>query len=472
MKRQPTLLEALSTIIVMVIIVIVGFVVFEIPIQALLILSSAYAVFIAKRVGLNWKDLEEGITKRLATAMPAIFIILSVGIIVGSWMYSGTVPALIYYGLEFLNPNYFLISAFVICAVTSVATGTAWGSASTGGIALMAIAHQLGIHEGMAAGAIIAGAVFGDKMSPLSDTTNLAALVTKVNIFAHIKAMVWTTVPASIVGLIVWFFAGRQFGGSATSKQINEMLHELSTIYHINFFTWVPVIVIIACLLLKFDTVPAMLISSLSAIIIGWANNGFNIVDGFKATFDGFTKGMVSSNDHVSGKVATLIEQGGMMSMTEIIVTIFCGYAFAGIVERSGCLDVILHKISSNIHSVGQLILATVIGGLMMVLAAGVASVVIIMVGVLMMDMYNKMNLDRTNLSRTLEDSGTMIIPLIPWGTSGIYYTKQLGVSFDQFFIWTVPCYLCIVFALIYGFTGIGIKKVKQQDKASQGSEA
>ena len=131
MKRQPTLLEALSTIIVMVIIVIVGFVVFEIPIQALLILSSAYAVFIAKRVGLNWKDLEEGITKRLATAMPAIFIILSVGIIVGSWMYSGTVPALIYYGLEFLNPNYFLISAFVICAVTSVATGTAWGSAST-----------------------------------------------------------------------------------------------------------------------------------------------------------------------------------------------------------------------------------------------------------------------------------------------------------------------------------------------------
>ncbi|MCY1564161.1 Na+/H+ antiporter NhaC [Staphylococcus pettenkoferi] len=472
MKRQPTLLEALSTIIVMVIIVIVGFVGFEIPIQALLILSSAYAVFIAKRVGLNWKDLEEGITKRLATAMPAIFIILSVGIIVGSWMYSGTVPALIYYGLEFLNPNYFLVSAFVICAVTSVATGTAWGSASTGGIALMAIAHQLGIHEGMAAGAIIAGAVFGDKMSPLSDTTNLAALVTKVNIFAHIKAMVWTTVPASIVGLIVWFFAGRQFGGSARSKQINEMLHELSTIYHINFFTWVPVIVIIACLLLKFDTVPAMLISSLSAIIIGWANNGFNIVDGFKATFDGFTKGMVSSNDHVSGKVATLIEQGGMMSMTEIIVTIFCGYAFAGIVERSGCLDVILHKISSNIHSVGQLILATVIGGLMMVLAAGVASVVIIMVGVLMMDMYNKMNLDRTNLSRTLEDSGTMIIPLIPWGTSGIYYTKQLGVSFDQFFIWTVPCYLCIVFALIYGFTGIGIKKVKQQDKASQGSEA
>lgn len=190
MKRQPTFLESISTIIVMIIIVITGFVVFDIPIQALLILSSAYAAIIARRVGLKWKDLEEGITNRLATAMPAIYIILSVGIIVGTWMYSGTVPALIYYGLEFLNPNLFLVSAFIICAITSVATGTAWGSASTAGIALMAISAQLNIPAGMAAGAIIAGAVFGDKMSPLSDTTNLAALVTKVNIFSHIRAMI------------------------------------------------------------------------------------------------------------------------------------------------------------------------------------------------------------------------------------------------------------------------------------------
>ena len=462
MKRQPTFLESISTILVMIVIVITGFVVFDIPIQALLILSSAYAAIIARRVGLKWKDLEEGITNRLATAMPAIFIILSVGIIVGTWMYSGTVPALIYYGLEFLNPNLFLVSAFIIAAITSVATGTAWGSASTAGIALMAIGSQLNIPAGMAAGAIIAGAVFGDKMSPLSDTTNLAALVTKVNIFSHIRAMIWTTVPASIIGLIVWYFAGLQFKGSVNTSQVNAMLKELSTIYNINFFVWLPLIIIIVCLLFKISTVPSMLISSISAIIIGTFNNGFNMTDGFKATFDGFNQSMVPHLDNsLSDKAVSLIEQGGMMSMTEIVVTIFCGYAFAGIVERAGCLDVILNKISSNINSVGTLILATVLGGLMMVLAAGVASVVIIMVGVLMMDMYNKMGIDRSNLSRTLEDSGTMIIPLIPWGTSGIYYTQQLGVSVDQFFIWTVPCYLCVLFAIFYGFTGIGIKCAK-----------
>lgn len=462
MKRQPTFLESITTILVMIVIVITGFVVFEIPIQALLILSSAYAALIARRVGLKWQDLEEGITYRLATAMPAIFIILSVGIIVGTWMFSGTVPALIYYGLEFLNPNLFLVSAFIICAITSVATGTAWGSASTAGIALMAIATQLHIPAGMAAGAIIAGAVFGDKMSPLSDTTNLAALVTKVNIFSHIRAMIWTTVPASIIGIIVWYIAGRQFGGKTNTSNVNTLLNELSQIYNINIFVWLPLIIIIICLLMKISTVPAMLISSLSAIIVGVFNNGFNMVDGFKATFDGFNKDMVSSsNGQLTDRAIGLIEQGGMMSMTEIVVTIFCGYAFAGIVEKAGCLDVILNKISKNINSVGQLILATVLGGIMMVLAAGVASVVIIMVGVLLMEMYNKMGLDRSNLSRTLEDSGTMIIPLIPWGTSGIYYTQQLGVTVDQFFVWTVPCYLCIVFAIFYGFSGIGIKKVK-----------
>ncbi len=459
MKRKPTLLESLSTIFVMMIVVCVGFIFFEIPVQPLLIISAAYASWIAWRVGLRWKDLEEGITDRLATAMPAIFIILTVGMIVGSWMYSGTVPALIYYGLKFLSPSYFLISAFLISAITSVATGTAWGSASTAGIALMAIGLHMDIPAGMAAGAIISGAVFGDKMSPLSDTTNLASLVTRVNIFSHIKHMIWTTVPASMIGLIVWHIASRRFSVQTNTEQIDALLKDIATMYDINFFIWLPLIVIVVCLLAKISTVPSMLISSVVAIFVGWLNNGFQLKNGFIATFSGFTPKMLLGQEGLSQKALSLIEQGGMMSMTQVLVTIFCGYAFAGIVEKAGCLVVILHSISKNINSRGQLILVTVIGSLMMVLAAGVASVVIIMVGVLFMQMYDKMDLDRVNLSRTLEDSGTMIIPLIPWGTSGIYYTQQLGVGVGQFFIWAVPCYLCVLFALFYGFTGIGIKK-------------
>lgn len=459
--RKPTFLESLSTIIFMVIVVVIGFIFFNIPIQILLLISSAYAAFIAYRVGLRWEELEEGITKRLTTAMPAIFIILAVGIIVGSWMFSGTVPALIYYGLKFLNPSYFLVSAFIISAITSVATGTAWGSASTAGIALISISNQLGVAPGMAAGAIIAGAVFGDKMSPLSDTTNLAALVTKVNIFAHIKSMMWTTIPASIIGMIVWFFAGLHSKGHTNPKQLQTLLHELDKVYNINLIVWIPLVVIAVCLFLRVSTVPSMLISSLSALIVGTFNNHFNIVDGLKAMFEGFNHSMVNQS-HLSKNVTTLIEQGGMMSMTEIIVTIFCGYAFAGIVEKAGCLDVMLNTVSKGVKSVGTLILITVVCSLMLVFAAGVASIVIIMVGVLMKEMFEKMNLSRSVLSRTLEDSSTMILPLIPWGTSGIYYSHQLNVSVGDFFIWTVPCYLCALIAITYGFTGIGIKKLNK----------
>ncbi|HDR3139698.1 TPA: Na+/H+ antiporter NhaC [Staphylococcus aureus] len=458
MTRKPTFLESISTMIVMVIVVVTGFVFFDIPIQVLLIIASAYATWIAKRVGLTWQDLEKGIAERLNTAMPAILIILAVGIIVGSWMFSGTVPALIYYGLDLLNPSYFLISAFFISAVTSVATGTAWGSASTAGIALISIGNQLGIPPGMAAGAIIAGAVFGDKMSPLSDTTNLAGLVTKVNIFKHIHSMMWTTIPASIIGLLVWFIAGFQFKGHSNDKQIQTLLSELAQIYQINIWVWVPLIVIIVCLLFKMATVPAMLISSFSAIIVGTFNHHFKMTDGFKATFSGFNDSMIHQS-HISSGVKSLLEQGGMMSMTQILVTIFCGYAFAGIVEKAGCLEVLLTTISKGIHSVGSLICITVICCIALVFAAGVASIVIIMVGVLMKDLFEKYQVSRSVLSRTLEDSSTMVLPLIPWGTSGIYYTNQLHVSVGEFFIWTVPCYLCAIIAIIYGFTGIGIKK-------------
>ncbi|NJH67055.1 Na+/H+ antiporter NhaC [Staphylococcus agnetis] len=466
MTRKPSFLEAISTIIVMMIIVCVGFIIFKIPVQPLLILASAYAAFIAWRVGLKWQDLEEGIVHRLTTAMPALFIILAVGIIVGTWMYSGTVPGLIYYGLKFLSPQYFLVSAFLISAVCSVATGTAWGSASTAGIALIAIALQMDIPAGMAAGAIISGAVFGDKMSPLSDTTNLASLVTRVNIFSHIKHMIWTTIPASIIGMIVWHIASIGLAHNANTKNIQKILSDIDAMYHINIIVWIPIVVIVVCLIFKMATVPAMLISSASAIIVGTFNHGFKFQDGLIATFTGFTPDMLTTNvDGLSKNALTLIEQGGIMSMTQIIVTIFCGYAFAGIVEKAGCLDVLLARISKQINTRGSLILVTVLGTLMMVLAAGVASVAIIMVGVLLMDMYNKMGYDRVNLSRTLEDSGTMVLPLIPWGTSGVYYTQQLGVHVGEFFVWAVPCYLCIVIALCYGFTGISIKKQQSEQR-------
>lgn len=218
MKRKPTLWEAISCFLVMVVIIGVGKGLLRLDIQPLLILAAFYAAVIGKRLGYSYQDMEKGITENLATSLPVIYILVCVGIVIGTWIYSGTVPYLIYLGLKLISPELFLVAAFLITAIVSTATGTAWGSVATAGLALIGVAGEMGIPLGMAAGAIISGGVFGDKMSPLSDTTNLAPMVCDVDLFQHIRHMFWTTIPASCVGLLVWFFAGKNLTITALTR--------------------------------------------------------------------------------------------------------------------------------------------------------------------------------------------------------------------------------------------------------------
>lgn len=395
MKRAPTLFESVSCFLFLAVIIGVGFGYFDIPIQPLLLLSAAYAAFIAYRVGLTWEDMEKGITTRLNTAMPAIFIIFAVGVIVGTWIYSGTVPMLIYYGLLIIDPTYFLVTAFIITAVVSVATGTAWGSSATAGVALMGIAIEMNVPLGIAAGAIISGAIFGDKLSPLSDTTNLAALVVQVDLYDHIKHMLWTTIPASLVGLIVWFIVGMNLDtDTASSDNVTGLTSELSSIFNWNIFMLLPFVIILWGAFTRKPIVPIMLLSSVVAVFIGMFSNGFSFVDGFTAMANGFSVDMVNSNNEFSETVLSLLNRGGIFSMVTIVVTIFCGYAFAGIVEVAGCLDRILESFTNWVQSAWQIVGSTILGSILIVFTAGVASISIIMVGVLMKDAYTKKGMD------------------------------------------------------------------------------
>lgn len=476
MKRKPTFIESISCFIFLAVVVGVGFGYFKIPIQPLLILSAAYAAVIAIRVGLTWSEMEEGIIHRLKTAMPAIFILFAVGIVIGTWIYSGTVPMMIYYGLKIIDPAYFLVTAFIIVAIVSVATGTAWGSTATAGVALMGIATELDIPLAMAAGAVISGGVFGDKLSPLSDTTNLAPLVVDVDLYEHIKHMLWTTFPASIIGMGVWFFVGLSLGEStATTGNVEKMLYELDIIYNWNLFMLLPFAIILWGAFAKKPTVPVMLLSSVIAVFVGMFSNGFTLIDGATSMANGFNISMIQSNGFdtaaFSETVTSLITRGGIFSMTTIVVTIFCGYAFAGIVEVAGCLDTILDSFYSKVKTVWQLVGITILGSAAIVFTAGVASISIIMVGVLLKDVYLKKGLHTKNLSRTLEDAGTMLLPFVPWGVSGIFYLEVLGVGPGEYWMWAIPCYLCIVFAMFYAFTGIGMAKTSVSEKGTVSKE-
>lgn len=461
-ERQPSLIMSISCFIVMLVIIGVGKGIFNLPIQPLLICCAAYAAIVGYCHGFKWQDMEAGITKYLMESMPVMYILISVGIVIGTWIYSGTVPMFIYYGLKLINPAAFLPLSFVIVAIVSVATGTAWGSTATAGVALMGVAHQMGIPPAMACGAIIAGGVFGDKLSPLSDTTNLAALVTRTPLFTHIRHMLWTTIPSSIIGLIIWGIAGLKFSGNATAVDPTFSAH-LEAIYNFNIILLLPAVIIIVGALLKYPTVPLMIISSVIAVILGILFHGLDLADGFTAALSGFSLDMVPDNKLTfeDENIASLLNRGGINSMLNIITTIFCGYAFAGIVAKIGCLKVLLGVVEKNINKRWKLVGVTILGSLLLVFTAGVASISIIMVGFLLKDAYTDLGLASQNLSRTLEDAGTMWLPLVPWGASGIFYLEVLGVPTGSYFIWTIPCYLCIVFAMIYAVSGIAIKKIE-----------
>ena len=462
-KRKPSLFEAVSCFIVMALIIGVGKGIFKLDIQPLLLLCAFYAAMIGLRLGYTYQEMEQGVTENFTASLPVIYILIAVGIVIGTWIYSGTVPYMIYLGLKLISPQIFLVTAWAITAIVSTATGTAWGSIATAGLALMGIAGDMGVPLGMAAGAVIAGGVFGDKMSPLSDTTNLAPMICKVDLFDHIRHMFWTTIPASLVGLVIWFIVGQGLTVSAeNSVSIAQLSANLSAIYNFNLLLLLSPIIVIVGAMRRMPTVPIMLLSSVVAIVLGMGFHGFSFANGVSACVGGFKVNMVTAAGAVDAiaaeNVVKLLTRGGISSMMTIVNTIICAYAFAGIVAKIGCLEVILHSLANKVDCRWKLVGITIICGVLLTFATGVASVPIIMIGFLMGDMYKDMGLHGVNLSRTLEDCGTMLIPFVPWGASGIYYMDILGVSVSQYAIWCIPCYLCIVFAMVWAVTGKGIR--------------
>ena len=462
-KRKPSLFEAVSCFIVMALIIGVGKGIFKLDIQPLLLLCAFYAAMIGLRLGYTYQEMEQGVTENFTASLPVIYILIAVGIVIGTWIYSGTVPYMIYLGLKLISPQIFLVTAWAITAIVSTATGTAWGSIATAGLALMGIAGEMGVPLGMAAGAVIAGGVFGDKMSPLSDTTNLAPMICKVDLFDHIRHMFWTTIPASLVGLVIWFIVGQGLTVSAeNSVSIAQLSANLSAIYNFNLLLLLSPIIVIVGAMRRMPTVPIMLLSSVVAIVLGMGFHGFSFANGVSACVGGFKVNMVTAAGAVDAiaaeNVVKLLTRGGISSMMTIVNTIICAYAFAGIVAKIGCLEVILHSLANKVDCRWKLVGITIICGVLLTFATGVASVPIIMIGFLMGDMYKDMGLHGVNLSRTLEDCGTMLIQFVPWGASGIYYMDILGVSVSQYAIWCIPCYLCIVFAMVWAVTGKGIR--------------
>ena len=464
-KKKPTLAQALTPIIFMVVALALGYGVFKIKAEPIIICSAFIAGIIALRLGYTWNDMQKAIVDKIASALPATLILWSVGLLIGSLMFSGAVPMIIYYGVQMINPKFILVTAFLSSAILAIVTGTSWGSAGTIGVAMMGIAGGLGVSLPATAGAVVSGAFFGDKLSPLSDTTNLAPMAAGSELYEHIKHMLYTTVPAALVAIVVYLFVG--FGASGDlvrPESVQLMMDQLNTMFNFNIILLLPFALVILGSVKKWPTIPTMLGTSLLTVVLGAMIQGFNIVDGFTSLISGFDIVMTGFTGTPTEEVIKLINRGGVVSVTSTTVLIYCAMGFAGIVSVSGMLDVVLDLLMSKVKSTGGIIISTIVSCITVAFVTGSSYLSILVPGELFKEVYPKKNLHPKNLSRTLEDSGTVLVPLIPWSAAGAYMTATLGVDTLQYLPWAILNYSGIIFAIIFAITGFGIAKLDKNE--------
>jgi len=464
-KRKPTFFESLLPLICVALFLGIGYGIFKLKAEILLIAAAFVSGLIALGLGFTWRELEQGIVLSLSKGMPAMLIVICVGLLIGSWIACGTIPMLVYYGLKIISPQFFLVTACIVCSVVSLFTGTSWGTVGTMGVAFIGIAHGLGIPLGAAAGAIVAGSYFGDKISPFSDTTNLAPIAAKSNLFDHIKHMLWTTTPAWLIGLVVYYFVGRSYATkSFDSGQMEIILTTVRSNFTFHWLLLLPPILILYFAVRKKPTIPGMIITSLLATVLGLFIQ--------KASLSEMVIAMTLGYESKTGVevVDNLFTRGGMAGMMHVTLIAFCAFSFAGIVQKAGMLDVLLDRLLKVAKSAGALVASTVASGVAVALMTGSSFLTILIPGELFAPAYKTRGLAAKNLSRTTEDSGTVVVPLVPWSMAGVFMAGTLGVPTLTYLPWAVMCYLGMVFALIYGFTGFAIAPKIREDETIVGS--
>ncbi len=476
-KREPGLLTALTPVVFLIILLsinvsILGDDALSGSNQIILMLTAGVVAFIGIRLGYSWEEIQGGMVRSITTAMPSILILFVIGALAGSWMVSGIVPAMIYYGLEILNPKIFLFAACIVCSVVSIATGSSWTTVATVGIALMGIGKTLGVYEGYIAGAILSGAYFGDKMSPLSDTTNLAPAVAGTDLFTHIRYMTITTIPSISITLIIFLVMGFFNGASEPLSQVNLMQEALESKFHISGFLFIVPVLVIIMIARSVPALPVLVIGTLLGLVTALVFQRHLIAElGGSADFSGLFAGSMlalygdTAIETSMPVVTELLSTGGMAGMLGTIWLIISAMIFGGAMEKTRMLQVIARSIISRVKTISGLFASTVGTCLFFNITASDQYLAIVVPGRMYHNVFKEKGLAPENLSRTLEDSGTVTSVLIPWNTCGAYHSGILGIST---FTYAPFCFFNIlspIMTIIFGIIGYKIKKITQAKK-------
>ncbi len=479
-KKEPALWQAFMPILVLILLLSTNVILFESeatngPNQIAMLLAAGVAGLISFSLGYRWDEIEVSIIKSISSAMGAILILMVIGSLSGTWLLSGIVPAMIYYGLKILNPTIFLFAACMVCCIVSLATGSSWSTVATVGIALLGIGKTLGIPEPVIAGAIISGSYFGDKMSPLSDTTNLAPAMAGTDLFTHVRYMVNTTAPTLAITFVIFLVWGFTLDTTFSGTETGAVLQSIEKTFNLTPLLFIVPALVILMIVRKVPALPALLVGSIlggicAVIFQPQIINQISGIEGnfLKSSFMAVMKSMAidTSIQTDNAMITKLLSSGGMYGMMNTIWLITCAMTFGGVMESCGLLKKIAEQIIKFANSTGSLVASTAATCIFFNLTASDQYMAIAVPGRMYADTYRKRGYKPELLSRTLEDAGTVTSVLIPWNTCGATQSKVLGVS-----TWAYApyCFFCIISPLMtvfQAYINYKIRRLSDDDKA------
>jgi len=454
-KRDPYFWEALVSITALILFISLAILRYETDPHVPILLGVFVAALVGLRAGYSYKEIETGMLNGITNSLQAIVILAIVGILIGVWILSGVVPTLVFYGLKILHPSIFLPATLIICSITSLATGSSWGTSGTIGIALIGIGQGLGFPLPLVAGAVLSGAYFGDKMSPLSDTTNMAPAMVGTDLYTHIKHMTYTTGVSYAITLVIEIVLGFFYGGGqANLESVNQILTGIESQFTVNPLFLIPPLIILVLAFKKIPAVPGIVIGIMAAGILGiiFQKNDFGSL--LTAAYGGYT-----SNSGIEA-VDNLLTKGGFSSMMYTISLVICAMMYGGIMEKTNQLRVVVSVILKKAQSTGSLITATILTaiGCNIILCDQYMSIV--MTGKMYAQSYKDKGLHAKNLSRAIEDSATVTANLVPWNSGGAYQAATLGVPTILYLPFNFFCWITPIVSMLYGWLNITIDPI------------
>lgn len=459
--KKPSLAFALTALLSVVAVIASGIIFFNLKLHLLMLSCWVLCALFAKLLGYSYAELEVGAYELIQRAMGAVIILMCVGALIGAWISAGTVPVMIYAGLKIITPTFFLVTSLILCSVTALTTGTSWGAIGTVGLALMGIGAGLGFPPGLTAATIICGSFFGDKLSPLSDTTNMAAAVSGVPLLRHVRHMVNTVTPAYIITLVLYTVLGFTHGsGAGDATQLTSILEGINANFRLGFIPTLPMLLVLVMLMRQANPVLAIVSGALLGVVVAVTYAGMDITTAFNSMWKGY------KGEFADPMLAKLLNRGGIVSMLDIAALVIFACGLGGMLRHLGIIDVVLAPVARHAKSGLSLVLATLVIGYGTLMLTAACYFSIVMNGTLMAPLFRKQGFRPENCSRVVEDAGTLGGPLVPWSSNALFPMTMLSVGYLDYAPWAFLLYLAPLCSIIYAAFNINMTRLSPQEMA------